>query len=491
MMYDDLQKAYGNTELPFIDLGGVIIDDNLVPHFHLPLILKQFNRHGLVAGATGTGKTKTLQVLCEQLSLAGVPSLIMDMKGDISGLAMPGDANPKILEKCNLLGFQFNPQSFPVELLSLSENIKGVPVRAKIEDFGAVLFSRMLNLNDTQSGVVTILLEYAKDKQFNLATLEDIKALFRFAQSDNGKSEIEKNYGRITSASIAALMRKMIELESQGADFFFGEPAFLVEDLMRLKDSKGVISILRVMDMQDKPQLFSTFMVKLLSDLYRQLPEIGDPEKPKLVLFIDEAHLIFKNASKPLLNLLDTIVKLIRSKGVGLIFCTQTPKDVPENILSQLGLKIQHALRAFTAADRQSIVLTAKNFPTSAYYNTEELLTSLGIGQALVTAINAQGRPSPLVACQVRAPESRMGNLKDIEELGILAQSGIYSKYKDRISSQNMSLLEQDTKSASSKKTDETSNLLETLRKSTLVRQITRDITRKLVNYGFSLLKKK
>jgi DNA helicase HerA-like ATPase len=493
-MYKDLIDAYQKKDLPVIQLGEIIVDQKPIENASVNLILKQFNRHGLVAGATGSGKTKTLQVLAEQLSLAGVPSLVLDMKGDISGLAMSGVLNEKIQERSKILGLEYQPQNFPVELLSLSPNIKGVPVRATIKDFGPLLFSRLLELNDTQSGVVTVLFEYANDNQLLLIDLNDFKSLLKFSQTDMGQQQIEKQYGKVSGASISTIMRKIIELESQGGEYFFGEPALDVRDLLRTSQDKGLISILRVMDMQDKPYLFSTFMVKLLSDLYRLLPECGDLDKPKLVLFIDEAHLIFNNANKNLLNLMDTIVKLIRSKGVGLVFCTQTPKDIPENILSQLGFKIQHVLRAFTAKDRQAMSLTAKNFPISEHYKTEELLTALGIGEALLTAIDERGAPTPLVQCMIRTPESRMGVLTTEEEANVLSQSALNLKYHDRLERESaMEILNQ--KVVADEKTKnlepEGPSAIEAIAKNPIVKQVTRDVVRKLTQLAFSYIKGK
>ena len=499
-MYEELIQEYAMPDTKTIHLGGIIVDGQLVPDTSVHLVLKQFNRHGLVAGATGSGKTKTLQVLAEQLSLAGVPSLVMDVKGDISGLALPGESQTKLEERCQSLGLTFQAQGFPVELLSLSEHIQGVPLRATIEGFGPLLFSRMLDLNDTQSGVMAILFSYAKDKDLLLIDLSDFKELLKFSQTEEGIADIEKQYGRISAATVGTIMRKLIEIESQDGRFFFGEPAFEVKDLMRFDGlGRGGISILRVMDMQDKPFLFSTFMVKLLSDLYKQLPEAGDLEKPKLVLFIDEAHLIFNHATKALLNLLDTIVKLIRSKGIGLIFCTQTPKDVPENILSQLGLKIQHSLRAFTANDRKAIELTAKNFPPSNVYKTEDLLTSLGIGEALLTAIDLKGVPTPLVQCMIRPPESRMGILQPSEEEMVLARSILQPKYQNRLERESareyfnkqVSLSPESLPNTKVEPSVVTENLFDKLSKNTLFRQIIRDIFNKMMKLTISMLKKK
>lgn len=432
-MYDDLRLSYQAGNEPTLQLGGIMVQDELIPDGPVNLVLKSLNRHGLIAGATGSGKTKTIQVLCEQLALAGVPSLVMDIKGDISGLAMPGQVTDALKARGESLNITYTPRGFPVEFLTLSEASIGVPLRSTVESFGSVLFSRMLGINDTQEGVIALLFQYAKQNNLPLIDLADIKSLLQFVQTDNGKAQIEATYGAVASSSTGAIMRKIIELEAQGGGDFFGEPAFNVIDLLGTNtQGLGVISILRLLDMQDKPKLFSTMMLKLLSDVYRVMPELGDPAKPKIVLFIDEAHLIFNNASKALLSLLDTTVKLIRSKGVGIIFCTQSPNDIPENVLSQLGLKIQHALRAFTAKDRTAMKLVAQNFPVSTYYKTEQILTELGIGEALVSGLNAQGEPTPLIQCMVRAPESRMGVLTDQELQQIATSSALAAHYSER-----------------------------------------------------------
>lgn len=490
-MYEDLTVPYqAPKDIASLQLGGILAEDKVLENAPVNLVLKSFNRHGLIAGATGSGKTKTIQVLSEQLSLAGVPCLVMDIKGDVSGLAMPGEANPGIEKRCKSLQLPFTPRGFPVELYTLS-SVPGVPLRATISDFGALLFSRMLEINETQAGVVTILFEYAKDNAMPLIDLHDFKALLQYVQSKEGNAEIESQYGSVAATSIGSIMRKIVELESQGGKDFFGEPAFKIEDLLQYNEnSQGIISIIRLMDMQDRPQLFSTFMLKLLTDIYRQLPELGDPDKPKLVLFIDEAHLIFKNASKALLSTLDTIVKLIRSKGVGLIFCTQTPNDIPEAVLGQLGLKIQHALRAFTAKDRQAMKLVAQNFPPSTHYDTEKMLTSLGIGEALLSALDAEGEPTPLVHCLMRPPESRMGVLTEAEVQQILNKSHLYQRYSRRenppsaaemLAAKKQSTTMEAPIPSQEKTTPSEPSIFVTMSKNTLVRQMVRDFFRWLL----------
>lgn len=412
----------------FIVLGGAKLDGEAVADAHIRIPLKTLNRHGLIAGATGTGKTKSLQVITEQLSLKGIPSLVMDVKGDLSGLARPGEETPFITNRHANINLPYSTMGFPVELLTLSEQ-DGVRLRATVSEFGPVLFSRILDLNDTQGGIMSIIFKYCDDNQLGLVDLKDIRKVIQYLQGE-GKAELEKEYGAMSTASTGVILRKIIELEQQGAERFFGEESFDIKDLMR-RDSNGngYINILRLTDIQDKPKLFSTFMLSLLAEVYNTMPERGDQPRPELVIFIDEAHLVFNQASKVLLEQIETIVKLIRSKGVGVYFITQNPMDVPAPVLAQLGLKVQHALRAFTASDRKDIRLTAENFPISTWYNTEEALTSLGTGEALVTALNEKGIPTPLAAMVVRAPMSRMDILTDDEIKSINSSSPLVVKY--------------------------------------------------------------
>jgi DNA helicase HerA-like ATPase len=366
------------------------------------------------------------------LSEAGVPVLLMDIKGDLSGLAATGESNPKIEERHKKIGIPYTAKKFPVELYSLS-NEKGSRLRATVTEFGPVLFSKILGLNDTQSGIVSLIFKLSDDERLPLLDLDDFKSMLNYI-SDSGKEKVEKIYGKISTASTGTILRKVIELEQQGADKFFGERSFEVEDLL-LKDAagKGTVSIIKLSDIQDKPKLFSTFMLSLLTEVYAKFPEAGDMEKPKLVIFIDEAHLIFDEASKALLDQIETIIKLIRSKGVGIFFCTQNPADVPAAILGQLGMKIQHALRAFTANDRKMIKMTAENYPITDFYRTEELLTSLGIGEAAVTVLSEKGTPTPLAATLLRAPQSRMGILTEAEIEQQVKNSKLTSKYNEVI----------------------------------------------------------
>ena len=415
-----------------ITLGGAILNGEAVADTFIKVPLKTLNRHGLIAGATGTGKTKTIQVLSEQLSSLGIPVLMMDIKGDFSGIAKKGEEKTFITERHAKINIPYTTASFPVELMSLSQQ-NGVRLRATVSEFGPVLFSRILDLNDTQTGVVSVIFKYCDDKQMPLLDLKDIKKVLNYI-TEEGKEEITANYGKISTSTTGIILRKIIELEQQGGDIFFGEKSFEIDDLMRFDENgKGYVNIIRLTDIQDKPKLFSTFMLSLLAEIYQQMPEKGDVEQPELVIFIDEAHLIFNEASKALLDQIETIIKLIRSKGIGVYFVTQNPMDVPASVLAQLGLKIQHALRAFTANDRQAIRQTADNYPTSIYYKTDEVLTSLGIGEAFVTALNEKGIPTPLAATMMRAPMSRMDVLTETEITEINGKSKLVRKYAEEI----------------------------------------------------------
>lgn len=413
-----------------IILGKGMFDDNVVPEVNVTIPLKTINRHGLIAGATGTGKTKTLQVFAEQLSHLGIPSLVLDIKGDFSGIAEPGVRNSIIDERYAKTKLDWTAQSFPVELMSISGE-KGVKLRATVTEFGPVLLSKILDLNDTQSSIISIVFKYCDDKGLPLLDLDDLKKVLQYV-TDNpqGKADLANNYGSIAPASLGAILRSIVALEQQGASQIFGEPSFDVHDLLQTRDGKGVVNILRVGDIQNKPQLFSTFMLSLFAEIYLTFPEEGDSGKPKLVLFIDEAHLIFNEASKVLLSQIETMVKLIRSKGVGIYFITQIPGDVPENVLSQLGMKIQHALRGFTAKDKKEITKAVENYPTTEFYKASELIQNLGIGEAFVTALDEKGIPTPLVHTYLISPESRMDILSDAEVYELTNNSALVKKYE-------------------------------------------------------------
>ncbi len=478
----------------FIVLGGAMLDGNCIPETFVKVPLKTINRHGLIAGATGTGKTKTLQVIAEQLSEKGVPVILMDLKGDLSGLAQPGEEKEFITERHQKIGFPYEARPMPVELMTISDG-DGVKLRATVTEFGPVLMSKLMELNDVQSGVVSILFKYCDDNKLPLVDLKDFKKILQYSINE-GKDLINEEYGAVSASTVNTIIRNIVELEQQGAEKFFGEPSFDVNDLL-LQDSngRGYISIIRLVDIQNRPKLFSTFMLSLLAEIYSSFPEQGDSSVPKLAIFIDEAHLVFSEASKTLVEQIESIVKLIRSKGVGIFFCTQNPSDIPEDVLGQLGLKVQHALRAFTAKDRKDIKRTAENYPISEYYNTDEVLTSLGIGEALVSALNEKGIPTPLAATYMRAPMTRMDVLNDQEIQSLVRSSRLVRVYDKTIDSESayeilkekieesqkdehqVRLKEEQIK-ARPKKAD--NSLVQQLSKNTMVRQVGRTVALEL-----------
>jgi DNA helicase HerA-like ATPase len=415
-----------------ITLGGAKFNGEGIIGVHVKIPLKTLNRHGLIAGATGTGKTKTLQVIAEQLSEKGIPTVLMDIKGDLSGLAAPGSSTDFIDKRHKAIELPYEPKPMPVELLTLTEG-KGVRLKATVTEFGPVLLSKILSLNETQGSVISLVFIYCDNHKLPLIDLKDLRKTLQYLMGE-GKESMEKEYGSISPSTVNTIMRKVIELEQQGAEHFFGERSFDPQDLLRRdKNGNGIISIIRLMDIQGKPKLFSTFMLSLLAEIYTTFPEQGDSDEPKLCLFIDEAHLIFEEASDALMDQLEVIIKLIRSKGVGLFFCTQLPTDVPDSILSQLGLKIQHALRAFTEKDRRAIKKAAENYPITEFYKTDEIITQLGIGEALVTGLNEKGIPTPLAVTICRAPLTRMNILEEKEVDDLVAASFIARKYNEDI----------------------------------------------------------
>jgi hypothetical protein len=479
----------------FLAMGSAMLDGEGVPGLLVKIPLKTLNRHGLIAGATGTGKTKTLQIMAEQLSENGIPVLVMDVKGDLSGIARPGTTNKHVEKRHSIMGVPWEGKGMPVEFLSLSDE-QGARLRATVTEFGPVLMSRILGLNDTQGGVVALAFKYCDDRNIPLLDLKDFKKVLQYL-SDAGKNEIKEEYGAISSTSVSTIMRKIIEIEQQGADRFFGEESFNVDDLCRTdRNGNGIISIIRLTDIQDRPKLFSTFMLSLLAEIYGTFPEVGDAEKPKLVMFIDEAHLIFSEASNALQDQIESIIRLIRSKGVGIFFCTQNPTDVPDMVLGQLGLKIQHALRAFTPKDRQMITKTAQNYPESPFYNIPQLLTSLGMGEALITALDEKGRPTPIAATLLRSPMGRMDILTREEIDEIIGSSRLvpyYNREVDRESAYEILGAKMDRLAESSsgergpgagtrggKKEKEPPSVLEQLSKNTMARQIGRTVFREL-----------
>ena len=500
---EDIDAGY-TFKGPSITLGGAMLGGKTQSGTIVRVPMKTLNRHGLISGSTGTGKTKSLQILAEQLSKEGVPSLLMDVKGDLSGIAVPSEGHPKIDERHEAIGFPFEAGDSPVEFFTLSDE-PGVRLRATLTEFGPVLFARMLDLSEAQKGIMAVVFKYCDDNDIPLINLNDLRKTLNYMTGE-GKEEIEDMYGRLSTNSVSAILRKLIELEQQGADRFFGERSFDVQDLLRTdKDGRGMVSIVRLTDIQDRPMLFSTFMLQMMAEIYSTFPEEGDMDKPKLVIFIDEAHLVFDEASDTLLDQLEIMVKLIRSKGVGLYFVTQNPVDIPEAVLSQLGFKLQHALRAFTAKDRKAIRLAAQNFPETDYYEVDELLTQLGIGEALITALNEKGIPTPLVHTMLRAPQSRMDVLSQREIDRIIDRSDIIGHYNEEIDRESAEEILQKKidfakeadeiarKQAEKEKIKKTSrrkekSVIEQIMNNTTTRQIGRTVARELTRGLLSVL---
>jgi hypothetical protein len=427
------------TDKPGITLGAVVHNGECHPEPIVRVPLAMMNRHGLIAGATGTGKTKSLQLVAEQLSAAGVPVFLADIKGDVSGIGAAGEPNEKVNARVRDTGYTWTPTAFPVEYLSLT-GTKGAQLRATVSSFGPLLLSKVLGLNETQASVLSMVFKYCDDKGLLLLDFPDLRAVLQYL-SDDGADEL-KGYGGMSSGTVGVLLRDMIELEQQGADSFFGEPAFDLDDLLQVeRDGRGLVTVLELQDVQQRPGLFSTFMLWMLATLYNELPEVGDLEKPKLVFFFDEAHLLFDNASNALLDQIDQVVRLVRSKGVGVFFITQNPRDVPQTVLSQLGHRVQHALRAFTPDDERALRSAARTYPKTPFYDIEQTLTSLGIGEALVTVLGTTGVPTPPFATRMIPPASRMGPLSDGEMQQRLASSEQvreYAKTVDRESAREI-----------------------------------------------------
>lgn len=478
---------------PHLVLGAAVLNKKTYTSLLVKMPLATINRHGLISGATGTGKTKTMQQFAESLSDNGVSVLLMDVKGDVSGLAMPGNDHPKIQDRHAQIGMPWRAASYPVELLTIS-NENGTRLRATVSEFGPVLFSKILELNENQQGAVSIVFKYCDDKGWLLLDIKDFRAALLYLTNE-GKSELN-SYGGISSTTAGVIMRKLLELEQQGGDLFFGELSFEVEDLLQKDDKgRGSVNILRLCDIQDKPRLFSSFMLCLLAEVYAKFPEVGDKGTPKLVIIIDEAHLVFREATKALMDQLETVIKLIRSKGVGIYFCTQVPSDIPEVILSQLGAKFQHSLRAFTAKDRKDIRLVAQNYPETEFYDTEKQLTELGIGEAFITLLNEKGIPTPLVHTLLCAPQSRMDVLTTGEIDTLVSKSQLAAEYNKQIDRESaFEILKKkldtpaDTESNDSNRTEKETTVADTISsvtKSPLFRTVAREITRGLMGALF------
>jgi hypothetical protein len=414
-----------------VTLGAPVEGAESAPEPLVRIPLSMMNRHGLIAGATGTGKTKTLQLMAEQLSAAGVPAFLADLKGDLSGLAAPGEAEARVEQRARDTGWDWRAGGVPVEFLSLT-GARGAQLRATVSSFGPLLLSKVLGLNETQTSVLTLVFKLCDERDLELLDFADLRAVLQYL-TGAGAAEL-KTYGGISKQTVGVLLRKMVELEAQGGQVFFGEPEFDLDDLLQVdRDGRGVVSVLELSDAQDKPALFSTFMLWMLARLYNDLPEVGDLDRPKLVFFFDEAHLLFSGASKALLAQVEQVARLIRSKGVGVFFVTQTPKDVPEDVLAQLGHRVQHALRAFTPNDQKALRATVQTFPNSDFYDLEEALTTLGIGEAMVTVLSPRGVPSQPFATRLIPPSSRMAPLADAELQEQLARSQQVRRYREAI----------------------------------------------------------
>ena len=430
----EIAEAY-TVDGAAIDLGRGVHEGKLDSGAVVQVPLRMMNRHGLIAGATGTGKTVTLQTLAEQLSAAGVSVFAADVKGDVSGVAAAGAAGGPAEKRMQELGLPFEPNGFPVEYLSLGGLGPGVPVRATVSDFGPQLLAKILESNETQEQSLQLVSHYADEKGLALLDLSDLRALLTFLESEAGKAELE-GIGGLASSTVGVLLRALVGLETGGGNEFFGEPQFDIGDLIRTApDGRGVISVLELPAVQDKPKLFSTALMWLLAELFEQLPEAGDLDKPKLVFFFDEAHLLFDGATKAFREAVTQTVRLIRSKGVGVFFVTQVPDDVPSEVLGQLGNRVQHALRAFTPDDAKALKAAASTYPKSDFYDVEELLTSMGIGEAAVTILSDDGVPTPVVHTRLRAPASRIGPADNVE--GTAKASPLFAKYGTRVEAES------------------------------------------------------
>ena len=416
------------TEGAALELGTVLIDGVCDPTARVRIPFATLNRHGLVAGATGTGKTKTLQGLAEQLSDAGVPVFLADVKGDLSGLCRAGQSNAKIESRAKDTGDDWRPTAFPVEFLSLGGSSSAVPIRATLTQFGPILLSKVLDLNDTQESTLGLIFHWADQQRLPLLDTKDLRAVIQHLTSDEGKADL-KGIGGVSSATAGVILRALVNLEAQGGEDFFGEPEFEPSDLMREIDGKGVVTLLELADQAGNPRLFSTFLMWLLAELFEDLPEAGDLDKPKLVFFFDEAHLLFNDASKAFQERIEQTVKLIRSKGIGVFFCTQLPTDIPNEVLSQLGARIQHALRAFTPEDQAALAKTVRTYPTTKNYDIEEALTSLGTGEAIITVLSERGAPTPVAWARMRAPRSLMAAIGPDAVSVAAKDSLLYGRY--------------------------------------------------------------
>jgi len=490
-------------DAPSIDIGNAVLDGKLFTDLPVRIPLSMMNRHGLIAGSTGTGKSRSLQLLAEGLSRNGVPSLVADIKGDLAGLSRPGEAFPKILERVKAMGREFRPEAFPTEFYSLT-GVRGTQIRATVSSFGPVLLGKVLELTDTQQSVLAMVFKYCDDQRLPLLDFKDLRDALLYLKDH--KEELEQ-YGGMSPATVGVLVRKLVELEQQGAQSFFGEPELDISDLMRVQDGKGVINVISLADVQDKPRLYSTFMMWLLGQFYFDLPEAGDLEKPKLVFFFDEAHQLFEDASSALVEHIEQVARLIRSKGIGVFFITQTPKDIDNDVLAQLGNRVQHAVRAFTPQDAKDLKSSASTFPPSSFYKVEQTLTSLGIGEALVSVLNPKGIPTEAVHVRVATPSSSMGTIEENDYDAARRSSRLAPKYArvvDRESAHE--ILSGKLARAAEARADEAEDralparttgrarkektVLETVMSSSVGRQAARTVTQQVIRGLFGLLKR-
>jgi uncharacterized protein len=426
MTFDETFKnAYAFTD-PSIDIAYVLREGSPAKELPIRVPLRMMNRHGMIAGSTGTGKTRTLQLLAEGLSRAGVPVFLADVKGDLAGMCLPGEASERLNARAAGVGRTHTPEAFPVEFFSLTGN-HGSQVRATVSSFGPVLLGKVLDLTEAQQSVLAMVFKYCDDRRMPLLDFDDLRGVLLYL-SGEGKQDL-KEYGGMSTATVGVLVRKMVELEQQGAAKFLGEPELDINDLTRVVNGKGVVNILSLSDVQDKPRLYSTFLMWLLGQFYYRMPEVGDPDKPKLVFFFDEAHQLFDDASSALVEHIEQVARLIRSKGIGVFFITQTPKDVDEDVLAQLGNRVQHAIRAFTPKDAKNIKATASTFPISDHVDVIKSLTTLGIGEALVTVLDPKGVPTAVATAQILAPSSSMSAIDEVQYQRVLSASPLAAKY--------------------------------------------------------------
>jgi DNA helicase HerA-like ATPase len=499
---DTFHKAY-DFKTPALEIGHVLHDGSAQGTLPIHIPLGMMNRHGLIAGSTGTGKTRTLQLIAEQLSAHGVPVFLADVKGDLAGMANAGTMNDRIKARVESVGGTFAPQAFPVEFFSLTGN-HGTQVRATVSSFGPILLGKVLDLTDVQQSVLAMVFKYCDDRQMPLLDFKDLRDVLQYL-SDEGKAEL-KNYGGMSGQTVGVLVRKMVQLEQQGAANFFGEPELDIADLMRTVDGRGIVNILSLSDVQDKPRLWSTFLMWLLGQFYYHLPEVGDPDKPKLVFFFDEAHLLFDDASSALTEHIEQVARLIRSKGIGVFFITQTPKDVDEDVLAQLGNRIQHAVRAFTPKDAKDVKATASTFPASEFFDVGKTLTSLGTGEALVSVLDPKGVPTPVAPVQILPPSSSMTAIDDAGYQRVISASAIARKYATAIDRESAHEILQKklagsaeapspAQGQSSRKQEEDKGIFSEMMNSPLVktaaRQAARSVTQQVVRGIFGMLRGK